>query len=231
MGGDSGIPVRVLSYNVHGFDDDRDALDSIVRTLAPDVMVAQEAPRRFRWRARCAQAAQAWGMLYAAGGLPSLGNLILTSQRVRVREAWCTRFPLTPGRHMRGAAFARCAIAGVEFTVAASHLSIDDSERIGQAQLLNHSLAEVSGPLVFGCDINETSTGPAWRTLASGLLDAGAASDQPTFTAKDPRRRIDAIFVSPDVEVERFLVVRGAQTKAASDHLPLVADLRLKPPG
>jgi endonuclease/exonuclease/phosphatase family metal-dependent hydrolase len=229
--GGSGIPLRVVSYNVHGFEDDREALDSIVRTLAPDVMIAQEAPRRFRWRARCAQAARSWEMLYAAGGLPSLGNLILTSQRVRVRQAWHMRFPLTPGRHMRGAAFVRCAIAGVEFTVAASHLSIDDSERVSQAQLFNHALAEVPGPLIVGCDVNETSTGPAWRVLESGLVDAGAAADQPTFTAKDPQRRIDAIFASPDVEVERFLVVHGAQTEAASDHLPLVADLRLKPSG
>jgi endonuclease/exonuclease/phosphatase family metal-dependent hydrolase len=223
--------LRVVSYNVHGLHEDRAALDSVIRTLAPDVVVVQEAPRRFRWRARCAEIAHSWGMLYSAGGLPSLGNLIVTSQRVFTDETWYLRYPLTPGRHMRGAAFARCSIGPVTFTVAGSHLSTDASERVSQAQMLNDALAAVDGPLIFGCDVNETAIGPSWHALASGLVDAGKAGDQATFTAKDPLRRIDGLFVSPDLEVERFFVADGADARAASDHLPIVADLRVKSSG
>jgi endonuclease/exonuclease/phosphatase family metal-dependent hydrolase len=223
------VRLRVVSYNVHGLDDDRDALDSVVRNLAPDVVLVQEAPRRFRWRARCAQIAHSWGMIYAAGGLPSLGNLIVTSQRVFTDETWCIQYPLTPGRHMRGAAFARCSIGPLSFTVAGSHLSTDDSERVGQAQLLNDALAAVDGPLIFGGDFNETSAGASWHALGSGLHDLGADEDRPTFTSRNPLRRIDGLFASPDVELESFFVVSGAETKAASDHLPVVADLRLTP--
>ncbi len=102
--------IRVLSYNVHGLGDDRGALAAVVRTIAPDVVFVQEAPRRFRWRTRCADMAHAFDLVYAAGGLPSLGNVILTNQRVRVHDTWCLRYPLTPGRHMRGAAFATCSV-------------------------------------------------------------------------------------------------------------------------
>ncbi len=92
--------IRVLSYNVHGQDDDREALASVVRTLSPDLVFVQEGPRRFRWRTHAADLAHRFGLIYAAGGLPSLGNLILTSQRIRVHDTWCLRYPLTPGRSM-----------------------------------------------------------------------------------------------------------------------------------
>ena len=96
----------MLSYNVHGLKDDRAALTGLVRDLEPDVVIVQEAPRRFRWRHKCAALADDFGMVVAAGGLPSLGNLLLVSLRVRVHDTWCLRYPLTPGRHLRGAAFA-----------------------------------------------------------------------------------------------------------------------------
>jgi endonuclease/exonuclease/phosphatase family metal-dependent hydrolase len=217
--------VRVVSYNVHGLGDDRGALNAVVRTLAPDLVVVQEAPRRFRWRARCAEIAHSWEMVYAAGGLPSLGNLIVVSPRLRVRETWCIRYPLTPGRHMRGAAFARCTVGDVSFTVAASHLATDDGERDSQAQRLDAELAAIAGPVILGIDANETAAGASWKRLAAGRVDVGAAQDQPTFSATNPKRRIDGIFVTPDMTVESFQVISSEATRSASDHLPLVADV------
>ena len=48
----SGVPLRVVSYNVHGQRDDVAALATVVRQLAPDVVIVQEGPRRFGWRAK-----------------------------------------------------------------------------------------------------------------------------------------------------------------------------------
>jgi len=146
----SGVPLRVLSYNVHGLRDDRAALTGLVRDLDPDVVIMQEAPRRFRWRHRCAALADDLDMVVAVGGLPSLGNLLLVSLRVRVHETWCLRYPLTPGRHLRGAAFARCSVRGGRFTVAGSHLATDAGERPVQASILRRVLGEVSEPLLVG---------------------------------------------------------------------------------
>ena len=53
-----GQRLRVLSYNVHGQRDDVAALGRLVRDLAPDIAIIQEAPRRFRWRQKCAQLAR-----------------------------------------------------------------------------------------------------------------------------------------------------------------------------
>ena len=108
----SGVPLRVLSYNVHGLRDDRAALTELVREAAPDVVIVQEAPRRWRWRHKCAALADDFGMVVAAGGLPSLGNLLLVSLRVRGARHLVPALPADPGRRLHGAALARCSVRG-----------------------------------------------------------------------------------------------------------------------
>jgi endonuclease/exonuclease/phosphatase family metal-dependent hydrolase len=222
--------LRVLSYNVHTLRDDRAALTAVVRGLEPDVVILQEAPRRFRWRTKTANLAHDFGLLVAAGGLPALGNLLLTNHRVRVHDEWCLRYPLTAGRHMRGAAFARCSVGSTPFVVAGSHLSTDPEERPAQAALLKKALSEVDLPVILGGDLNEGASGPAWRTLADGLVDAAVTADladRHTFSCSNPRARIDALFVDPRIEVRRYEVVDTPEAHRASDHFPLLADLVL----
>lgn len=221
--------LRILSYNVHGLDDDRAALADVVRTLAPDVVVVQEAPRRFGWRRRCADLAHSWGMLYAGGGLPSLGNVIITNQRVSVDGVRCVRYPLTPGRHMRGLVVVDCAVGRTRFAVAGSHLSTDPAERPAQARLLKDSMAGEL-PLIFAGDLNDVPDSGAWKLLADGLVDVAESvgdGDRPTYSVRSPRRRIDAIFVDPRWRVEHYEVVASTEARAASDHFPIVADLSL----
>ena len=221
----SGVPLRVLSYNVHGLRDDRSALTGLIRDLEPDVVVVQEAPRRFRWRHKCAALADDIGMVVAAGGLPALGNLILVTLRVSVHETWCLRYPLIPGRHLRGAAFARCSVKDARFTVSGSHLATDSIERPAQAAQWKSALAAVEGPLVAAGDLNEGPGGGAWRTLADGFAaprDAGL-----TYPATLPRLRLDAVFVSPDIAIESYDVIETDQARRASDHLPVLVDLLL----
>ena len=220
----SGVPLRVLSYNVHGLRDDRSALTGLIRDLEPDVVVVQEAPRRFRWRHKCAALADDVGMVIAAGGLPALGNLILVTLRVKVHETWCLRYPLTPGRHLRGAAFARCSVKDARFTVSGSHLATDPIERPAQAAQWKSALSAVEGPLVAAGDLNEGPGGGAWRTVADGFA---APRDALTYPATLPRLQLDAVFVSPDVAIESYDVIDTDQARRASDHLPVLADLRL----
>ncbi|MGK5741954.1 endonuclease/exonuclease/phosphatase family protein [Micromonospora sp. URMC 103] len=227
----SGVPLRVVSYNIHSQRDDTAALAEVVRAAAPDVVIVQEGPRRFRWRQKSASLADAFGLVVAAGGLPALGNLLLTSLRVRVLATRCQRFPLTPGRHLRGAAYAECAVAGgARFTLAGSHLSTDPAERPAQAALFKRELDAAGLPVVAGADLNEGPDGPAWTTVARGLTDAAVAADRAdrlTYSCADPRRRIDALFVDPRVTVVDYDVVDTPATRRASDHFPVLADLLL----
>ena len=227
---DAGVPLRVLSYNIHSQRDDTAALAEVVRTAAPDVVIVQEGPRRFRWRQKTAALAESFGMVVAAGGLPSLGNVLLTSLRLRVVDTRCQRYPLTPGRHMRGAAYARCRVGGVDVLLAGSHLSTDPAERPAQAAAFKRELAASTLPVVAGADINEGPDGPAWQTLAEGLTDTALAADRAdrlTFSCADPRRRIDALFVDPRITVVDYDVVDTPAARRASDHFPVLVDLLL----
>ena len=60
-----------------------------------------------------------------------------------------------------------------------------------------------------------------------------AAAGEPTYPSGAPNRRIDAVLLSPGIGVERLMVAGAAEhlsaedLSAASDHLPLIADLAL----
>jgi endonuclease/exonuclease/phosphatase family metal-dependent hydrolase len=220
------VALRVLSYNVHGLRDDRAALVGMGRDLVPDVVIVQEAPRRFRWRHKCAALADDMGLVVGAGGLPALGNLLLVSLRLQVHDTWCMRYPLTPGRHLRGAAFARCSVRGAgPFTLSGSHLATDPVERPAQAAEWKAALAAIDGPVIAAGDQNEGPGGSAWRMVADGLrAPAGGAL---TFPATLPRRQLDGIFVTEDISVNSYDVLDTDQARRASDHLPVVADLSL----
>ncbi|MEV1144349.1 endonuclease/exonuclease/phosphatase family protein [Micromonospora sp. NPDC049799] len=226
-----GVPLRVVSYNIHSQRDDTAALAAVVRAASPDVVIVQEGPRRFLWRQKAAALAESFGLVVAAGGLPSLGNVLLTSLRVRVTATRCRRFPLTPGRHLRGAAYADCVVGrGARFTLAGSHLSTDPSERPGQAALFKRDLDAATLPVIAGADLNEGPDSPAWATVAAGLTDAAEAMDRAdrlTFSCANPSRRIDALFVDTRIRVVDYDVVDTPQTRRASDHFPVLVDLLL----
>jgi endonuclease/exonuclease/phosphatase family metal-dependent hydrolase len=224
------IVLRLLCYNVHQLSDDVEALAQVIRGAAADVVFVQEAPRRFRWRYRCADLARRCGLLAVSGGGSALGNLLLVSYRVAVHEAWSMRYPLTPGRHMRGAAFARCSVGRSRFLLAGSHLSTDPAERPTQAALLRAALGASEEPVLLGVDVNDTSSGLAWRTLGDGRVDAAGATGTATFSVGSPRRRIDAIFVDPGCRVVRYQVVDSPEVRRASDHFPVLAEVTLPTP-
>ncbi|HYN92482.1 MAG TPA: endonuclease/exonuclease/phosphatase family protein [Pilimelia sp.] len=221
--------LRVLTYNVHGLRDDRAALAAVVRAADADVVLVQEAPRRWRWRTKCAALARSCDLVVGGGGLPALGNLLLTSLRVRVHETRYLRFPLTPGRHLRGAVLAVCSAGGARFAVVGSHLATDPTERPVQATLLKKAMAEFDVPLVLGADLNEGAGGTAWRILADGLVDAAVTGgdERATFSCAAPRDRIDAVFVDPRFAVRRYEVIDTPQARAASDHFPVLAEVAL----
>jgi endonuclease/exonuclease/phosphatase family metal-dependent hydrolase len=225
-----GVKLRVVAYNIHSSRDDLRALATVVRDLAPDVLIMQEGPRRFWWRHRCAQLAHSFDMVVAGGGLPALGNVILTNLRVRVRETWNLRFPLKPGRHMRGAAFVRAEVGGAGFTAVGAHLSIDAQERPSQARSLRRAIGEIGGPVVLGADLNDVPGSESWELVHAGLTDVGTHAgmgDVCTFPSGRADRRIDTVAVSPQVGVESYRVETGHLTTRASDHYPLMADLTL----
>src|SRR5438067_10607394 len=82
--------LRVLSYNVHRWGDDRTALARVVTACAPDVMLLQEAPTWIGTRRKRHAIAATFGMRYVAA---SARNAILVADGieldgVRGRRIW-----------------------------------------------------------------------------------------------------------------------------------------------
>jgi endonuclease/exonuclease/phosphatase family metal-dependent hydrolase len=220
-----GSRLRVVSYNIHSSRDDLVALATVVRSLKPDVLIVQEGPRRWRWRTKCASLAHAFDLVVAGGGLPALGNVVMTNLRIRAVATWCEEYPLTPGRHLRGAVFTRIRAEEGEATIVGAHLSTDDAERPSQAQLLRTAIGRLDGPVVLGADLNDVPGSETWKIVHDDMTEAPTTA--PTFPVRGADRRIDTIAVAGGAIITDFLVETGGVTAAASDHFPLVADIIL----
>ncbi len=234
---DGSAVVRVLSYNIRSMRDDRAALARVIRACAPDVALIQEAPRFFRWRKAAAALARGSELVYATGGATACGPMILTSLRAHVERAEDVLLPKTPGLHRRGFATAVLRIGGARLGVLSAHLSLSAAERYEQAGLLLERLALLDAPhAVAGGDVNDRPKGRSFRRLAGSLTDAWQAAPwggEYTSTPHDPHQRIDGVFTTSGVEVLACGVpidlpgVREADLLAASDHLPVLAALRV----
>lgn len=218
--------MRVLSYNVRSLRDDRDAVAAVVRQCRPDVVCVQEAPRFLRWRSKRAALARLSGMVVLAGERPA-GLMVMCGLRVTPLRTGYVLLSKRPRLHQRAVCLAAVEIAGQRFTVASVHCSLDQDERRVHAAEILAAVRDWPDPLILAGDINESADGPLWRALVdSGLQDAGAAANVPTSTARAPRRRIDGIFVHPRLEVVSCEVPTPAEVTRASDHLPVLAEVR-----
>nr|BFD85296.1 endonuclease/exonuclease/phosphatase family protein [Streptomyces sp. Xyl84] len=234
---DGSAVVRVLSLNIRSMRDDTAALARLISACAPDLVLLQEAPRFFRWRKKLAQLASASDLVVLTGGATAAGPAVLCSLRATVERTEDVLLPLTPGLHRRGFATAVVRFGGVRLGVLGCHLSLDKDERYAQSGMLLDRLAGMGVEhAVVGGDLNEGPAGPAFRRLAGVLQDGWATAPwggEHTWTARDPQRRIDAVFATRGVEVLGCGVPHGlpsvteADLKAATDHLPVLAALRI----
>ncbi|MFD0686902.1 endonuclease/exonuclease/phosphatase family protein [Actinomadura fibrosa] len=234
--------MRVLSYNVRSLRDDPAAVARVVRAIGPDAACLQEVPRFWGWRGQRRRLARDCGMDVAAGRRAcGLGVLAAPGVRRAARE-----FHLltpVPGLHRRGLAIAVLEIGegdGRRRVIAAStHLDLAPEPRLRHTRevlgLLDRARDRYGAPVVLTGDINEEPDGPSWELLASRFQDCHAvapAGEERTFSARDPRRRIDGVFADRAVEVVGCGVpgegtAPTADYVLATDHRPVMADLRV----
>jgi endonuclease/exonuclease/phosphatase family metal-dependent hydrolase len=239
------VQLRVLTWNIHkgiGGLDRRYQLDRIVRLIAelePDVALLQEVAEGWpaaNFEMQAEELRDALGFPHMVFGSEhrfkkgGYGNTILS--RFPIHDV--LHVDLTVGwRKKRGALIARVhpRIDGHSRTVAFAnlHLGLAGSERGTQLSSFMQSEPIKSlhrrTPLVVAGDLNDL-----WGTLGprflvpEGLSRAGPLAN--TFPASLPVRPLDGIFVRGDLEVGACRVIRSKLALTASDHRPLLADLR-----
>jgi endonuclease/exonuclease/phosphatase family metal-dependent hydrolase len=87
-------------------------------------------------------------------------------------------------------------------------------------------------PVIFCGDLNAGPFSPVYRRLSRYLIDAQknavhSASLRPTFPSRRPLFRIDHIFISKHFRTLKTVVPINKNSRLASDHLPLCADLEI----
>jgi endonuclease/exonuclease/phosphatase family metal-dependent hydrolase len=219
--------VRVATYNVRDFLDDRAAAARVVRAIAPDVLCLQEVPRRLTTEVRLPAFARECGLYWSGGRLGSGGTAVLTTLRIRVHAAYARRLRVRFPDRSRGYAAVDVSLPGtVPLTVVSVHLSLHAEERGVHAREIVRRL----GPrAVVAGDLNEGSEGDAYGALAGRYRDV--SEGRLTFPADRPVRPLDVIFAGSDLEVVASGGPLGSpeDVAAASDHRPVWVDVRLEP--
>lgn len=241
--------VRLMTYNVHGCSgmDGRVSPRRVARVIRgemPDIVALQELDlgrRRSRAEDQAAIIARELGMHAVfcptvTRGEEHYGHALLSRWPIEVVKR--VRLPHDPSgwwQEPRSAMWARIEVNGQIINVITTHLGLGPYERVLQIQSLLGKewiggIPAAEAVLLCG-DFNALPGSLPYRLVAARLRDAQAVAPgyRPlgTFSSLQPLVRLDHIFVSPHLERQRVRVVRNDLTRVASDHLPLVADLRV----
>lgn len=238
-----------MTYNVHrcvGVDGRLDVarIAAVIAHCRPDIVALQELDVG---RARTGGVDQAHAIAHKLGMSfhfhPAMhveeeryGDAILTEAPLKViRAAALPGSASIRGLEPRGALWLRIALDGRPVNVINTHFGLVPHEQRAQAAALcggdwlGH--ADCRDPVVLVGDFNATARYSAYRALRRRLHDARAMAGgraTPTFPSRFPVLAIDHVFVSDGVEVLGVSAPAGPLMRIASDHLPLVADLRLR---
>lgn len=248
MSGKADERLRVATYNVHGcrgLDARRSEkrIADVIAALDVDVIGLQELDLNRRRSAGVDQAAViadqlGWHRFFH----PALrvadeqyGDAVLSRYPMRLRQA--RELPSVTTRicpESRAAIWVEIETPGGAVQVINTHLGLGRRERLTQAQLLAGPewLGSVAteDPLVLMGDFNSLPGSPPFQLLTRQLRDTRTlVSPSPSlrsFPTRYPLLAVDHILVNERLGVNSVAVVRNAVTKIASDHFPVVADLR-----
>jgi endonuclease/exonuclease/phosphatase family metal-dependent hydrolase len=230
--------LRVASYNIHecvGSDGRRDParVAAVLRELDADIIGLQEVDARPGPGSDSMQMqflAATLGHHAVAGptrlreGGSEYGNALLTRRRVLdVRRIDLTVYRREP----RGALDVDLDIDGNVVRVVVTHLGLLPGERRKQVRRLLDLLGGGRADAVVLCgDINEWfAVGRPLRWLHARL---GRTAAIPTFPSAFPVFALDRIWVQPRPALATLTAHASPAARLASDHLPLLADIRLQ---
>jgi endonuclease/exonuclease/phosphatase family metal-dependent hydrolase len=248
------LTVRLVSWNVHkctgGLDRRHDPARTaaVLAELDADVVLLQEVAQNGRWYG--GHGVRQVDVLGDALGMPhrsyfvnvrfgprrgEYGNAILSRSPISQSENIDLTLPTRKARSVLHAELRLPAPGGHTRTlhVFNLHLGLGERERLEQLRrfLAFRTLQGIQQrtPLLVAGDFNDV-----WGTLGTKVLVpagfTGPKRPMRTFPAWAPVRALDSLYVRGDIEVLRLERVRTRLSRAASDHLPLVTELRVQAP-
>jgi endonuclease/exonuclease/phosphatase family metal-dependent hydrolase len=140
-----------------------------------------------------------------------------------------------PRLEPRGALWTSVNLGGADLHIINTHLGLRRNERLAQVNALlgPHWLGHQAcrEPMILLGDLNATPRSRAYQRLTAHLWDAQALARLPkpkaTFPSRLPILRIDHVFVSRGIAVQRVETVQTPLARIASDHLPLLVEFQI----
>jgi endonuclease/exonuclease/phosphatase family metal-dependent hydrolase len=238
----SSTVIRVMSYNIHhgeGLDAklDLERIAKLITDAKADIVGLQEVDRgseRTQKRDLPAELAKLTGMTVQFDkNIPNqggeYGNAVLT--KFPIKRAKNTHLKSFANGEQRGVQQLVLDIRGREVLFMNTHLDArrEPAEREHSATELQQIVAAAGAmPVILVGDFNAAPTAPSVAKVREFLTDAWPVVNQdPGFTipVRKPTRRIDYVFITKSsVEPVKMEVLQSE----ASDHLPIIAELRLK---
>jgi endonuclease/exonuclease/phosphatase family metal-dependent hydrolase len=232
---------RVMTYNIHhaeGLDGklDVERIVAVIKESGADIVALQEVDKGVERTARRdlpAELAALTGYTcvfsnnyHYQGG--EYGNAVLT--RFPVKRADNHHFKMLQAREPRGLQHLVLEVQDREIAFLNTHLDAgrEDLERwssVGEIETLLKSYAGL--PLLFCGDFNATPDSRVIQRMSEQLVDTWplvGAGPGYTIPVKQPRKRIDFIWMSPAAP---FVPVKAwVPYSEASDHLPVVVEFQ-----
>ena len=241
--------LRIMTYNIHSCIgmDGKISPERIARVIArysPDIVALQELDVGRARTGRVDQAdliAQHLQMDYQF--FPTVrirkglyGNAILTHFPMRLVRA--DKLPGLPGKPQlepRGGLWVAIEADKTEIQFINTHLGLKLKERQVQAETLLGSgwlsHPDCRKPIILCGDFNALPSSSICRGFRTLLFDAQVelANHRPkkTLFGRFPFARIDHVFIDSSIEVIGIEVPNTELTKIASDHLPLIVEIRI----
>lgn len=225
--------LRMATWNIHagvGRDGryDVNRIIDVLRELRADVIALQEV-------ASLALHGDFFARLRAALPLEVVAGPTLSRDGADFGNALLSRYPVTRRAHLdltvrhherRGAIDVEIDVAGQALRVVSTHLGLRPYERRRQVrQILDALDGRPDFPTVLMGDVNEWYLwGRPLRWLHAHFHRPPAP---PTFPSRRPLFALDRIWVQPESLLRALLPHRTALARQASDHLPLVAEIRM----
>ena len=228
--------LKVVSYNIHqcvGMDGRRDPgrVAAVLAEIDADVICLQEVSTE----PGLASDSMQMEFLAATLGLHAVASPTIVRGDSHYGNALLTRRPILDVRRVDLTVYRREPRAAVDVDldggsapvrVIATHLGLLPGERREQVRRLLDILAEGAyKPTVLCGDMNEWfAVGRPLRWLHARF---GRTRGLPTFPAAYPVFALDRVWVDPAAAIRSLAVHATAAARAASDHLPIVAEIEL----
>ncbi len=250
------IPVKVMTYNIHGGrGGPKDAIPAleglervakIVEKHRPDLLLIQEIERGAERSQKVDEILwlkQRLGYTHSAfapgieEGEWNYGVAIFCNAPGKITA---TRHKLflagEPGKYaeQRVVLESTMQIEGVPVRVYCTHLGLSQEERKNQTADILEIMNRSEGPAILAGDFNAEPGTPEMKPLEEKMTDVlaalGISREQRLSYPAGPgaKKAIDGIFVSSDFEPVRGEVI--VDRISASDHNPVVVEVRLKRP-